>query len=144
MSCVLRRLFAAFVVLLLAVPAGAQSFAWWKSEQFKKDVGLTSDQCNRIDSIFQSTMPKLRETKQDLDRQEAELSRLIEANTDEAQVLRQLDRVESTRATLNKTRTVMLLHMRQVLTPEQRVKFKTAHEQWERDHPRPTQNSPRR
>ena len=46
---------------------------------------------------------------------------------------RQLDTVEATRGALNKMRTLMLLHQREVLTPEQRVKFKTLHEQWDRD-----------
>ncbi len=130
---------AVVTMLILAVPAGAQSFAWWKSEPFQKEVGLSSDQCARIDSVFQAALPSLRQTKQELDKEEAELSRMIEANTDEASVMRQVDRVETTRASLNKARTAMLLHMRQVLTPEQRVRFKTAHDQWEKDHPRPQQ-----
>ncbi len=123
-------------ILASTVPAAAQSVAWWKSEPFQKEVGLSPDQCTRIDTIFQTAIPSLRQTKQELDRQETELSKLIEANADEATVMRQVDRVETTRAALNKTRTAMLLHMRQVLTPDQRVRFKTAHEQWEKDHPR--------
>jgi Spy/CpxP family protein refolding chaperone len=33
-------------------------------------------------------------------------------------------------------RTLQLLHIRQVLTPEQRIKLNKLHEQWERDHGR--------
>ena len=124
----------AWVLVALPSPAGAQSFAWWKNDQFQKDVGLSSDQCARIDSVFQASIPKLRESKAELDQEEAELSRMIETNTDEAQVIRQVDKVETTRASLNKMRTLMLLHMRQVLTPDQLVKFKAAHDQWEKDH----------
>jgi Spy/CpxP family protein refolding chaperone len=116
----------------IAAPVGAQSFAWWKSEQFQKDLGLTSDQATRIDNLFQATLPRLRQDKEELDRQEAELSNQIEAGLDEVQVTKQVDKVEATRAHLNKTRTLMLLHMRQVLTPDQRVKFKALHEQWEK------------
>lgn len=126
------------LLLALAAPAGAQSFAWWKSDQFQKEVGLTTDQCTRIDNVFQGAIPRLRQTKQDLDQQEAELSRLIETNADEKLVTRQVDKVEATRATLNKMRTLMLFHMHQVLTPEQLVKFKAAHDQWEKDHHRAT------
>jgi Spy/CpxP family protein refolding chaperone len=128
-------------VLLLALTAslGAQSsFPWWKSEQFQKDLGLTSDQSAKIDGVFQATIAKLRQGKEELDRQEAELSRLIEHNADEAQVTRQVDRVETTRAGLNKMRTLMLFHMRQVLTADQNTKFKALHEKWLRDHPRHT------
>jgi Spy/CpxP family protein refolding chaperone len=133
------RLVAGFLLLALGASLDAQSsFAWWKSEQFQKDLGLTADQCARIDSVFQATLPKLREGREELDREEAELSRLIEQNVDEAQITRQVDRVEATRAKLNKMRTLMLFHMRQMLTPEQRTRFTPLHDQWIKDHPRPS------
>ena len=37
---------------------------------------------------------------------------------------RQVDRVEQIRSHLNKARTMVIWHHRQLLTPEQRVKFK--------------------
>ena len=133
----LRRLAAGFLLLALAAPLGAQSsFAWWKSEEFQKDLGLTSDQCARIDSVFQATLPKLREGRAELDREEAALSQLIDQNVDEAQIAKQVDVVEATRARLNKMRTLMLFRMRQVLTPEQRTKFTPLHDKWIKDHPR--------
>jgi Spy/CpxP family protein refolding chaperone len=131
-----RRLLPGALLLALAGSVDAQSFAWWKSEQFQKEVGLTADQCTRIDNMFQTALPKLRQGKEELDKQEAELSRLIETNADEAQVTRQVDRVETIRASLNKTRTLLLLHERQVLTPDQLVRFKAAHDKWVQDHPR--------
>lgn len=136
-SLAVRRLLLAAVVAALAVPAAAQSFAWWKDEQFQKEVGLTPDQSARIDAVFRAALPKLREGKGELDRLEAELSKMIEVNADEAQVVRQIDRVEAERAALNKMRTLMLLHMHQVLTPDQLVKFKAAHDEWDRTHHRP-------
>ena len=132
------RLAWAALLVALAAPVSAQSFAWWKDQHFQKEVGLTPEQCVRIDTVFQTTLPKLRQGKQELDRLEEELSKLIEANADEPQVVREVDRVEAQRASLNKMRTLMLLHMHQVLTPEQLVRFKAAHDQWEKDHPRPT------
>jgi len=133
----LRRLAAGFLLLALAAPLGAQSsFAWWKSEEFQKDLGLTGDQCARIDSVFQATLPKLREGRAELDREEATLSQLIDQNVDEAQIAKQVDLVEATRARLNKLRTLMLFRMRQVLTPEQRTKFTPLHDKWIKDHPR--------
>jgi Spy/CpxP family protein refolding chaperone len=141
------RLVAALLVVAFATPAGAQSFAWWKNDQFKKDVGLSADQCAKIDTIFQTTVPKQREGWKELDRLEADLSKMIETRADEAAVVKQVDRVEAQRATLNKTRTLMLLHMRQVLTPDQLVRFKAAHDQWEKDHhrqPRPSEGQPKK
>jgi Spy/CpxP family protein refolding chaperone len=129
-----RGAVAILLLLALAPPVGAQSFAWWKSEPFQKEVGLSADQCTRIDNVFQSTLPKLRQGHDELDKQEAELSRMIEANADEGLVVKQVDRVEASRATLGKMRTMMLFHMHQVLTAEQLAKFKIAHDKWVQEH----------
>lgn len=115
----------------LARPAAAQTFKWWQDEHFAKDLALTADQSARIEEIFRSALPPLRQSKGDLDRQEAELSRLIEGNVEEAQIVRQVDRVEAVRGGLSKTRTLMYLHMRQVLSPDQRAKFKALVDQFQ-------------
>jgi periplasmic protein CpxP/Spy len=128
---------AALLALVLSASVDAQSFAWWKSEQFQKDLALTPEQCTRIDDVFQTTLPKLRQQKEELDRQEAELSKMIASDSDELQVAKQIDRVEAARSQLNKMRTLMLLHMRQLLTPDQRVRFNALHEQWEKEHRKP-------
>ena len=110
-----------------APPQNGQSaprFAWWRDEPYQKHLGLTSDQVTRLEAIWQAALPELRKGRDDLDRQEAELSRLIETNADETVVTRQVDKVEATRSRLNKARTLVLLHHRQMLTPEQRVKLK--------------------
>jgi Spy/CpxP family protein refolding chaperone len=134
----LRRVGPGILVLALAAPVHAQSFGfpWWRDAQFQKDLTLTAEQSSRIDGVFQSTIPNLRQQRQELDEQEAKLSRLIAANVDEAQVIRQVDKVEAIRASANKMRTLMLLRMRQVLTPDQRAKLNKLYEQWEKDHHR--------
>ena len=134
---VFGRCLAALLLVALTTPVGAQSFAWWKSEQFQKDVGLTTEQCARIDAVFQTTLPKLKQNREELDKLEAELSKMIGDNADERLVIHEIDRVEALRAATSKMRTLMLLHERQVLTREQLVKFKAAYEQWEKDHHRP-------
>jgi Spy/CpxP family protein refolding chaperone len=103
-----------------------QRFAWWRSEPYQKNLGLSVDQVNRLEAIFQNVLPELRKGRDDLDRHEAELSRLIETGADEGLVIKQLDKVEALRSQLNKTRQLLLLHHRQVLTPEQRVKLAQA------------------
>lgn len=138
---------APFVLLLcLAVPAAAAAQApqgqspvsqpqipWWRSPQFQKDLGMSADQVARVDAIFQATLPDLRAKRDDLDRYETKLSNLIEADADEASVARWVDKTEAARGGLNKVRTLMLMRMRQVLTPDQRVRFKVLHEQWDRN-----------
>jgi len=107
--------------------------AWWRMEQFQRNLGLSADQVNRVEAVFQMALPELRRGREDLDRQEVELSRLIEMNADEATVIRQVDKVEGIRSHLNKTRQLLLLHHRQLLTAEQRVKLKALFDQMQAD-----------
>ena len=131
----LRRLVPAALVLALVAPVHGQSFGfpWWRDAQFQKDLSLSTEQATRIDNVFQSTIPLLRQKKAELDQQEAALSHLIAGNADEGLVVRQVDKVEAIRAHLNKTRTLMLLRMRQVLSPDQRVQLNKLHEEVERN-----------
>src|SRR5439155_24295527 len=103
-----------------------------KDDAFKKQLGLSIEQSARIDSIFQATLPQLRQGYDELDRREDKLSHLIEADADEARIVQEIDRVEAARGSLNKTRTLMHMHMRQVLTPDQRVRFTALSERRDR------------
>ena len=129
---------ATLLLLALAAPVRGQSFGfpWWRDAQFQRDLSLTPDQSGKIDAVFQKTIPTLREKRTELDAQEEELSRMIAANADEAAVIKQVDKVEAIRSHMNKMRTLMLLRMRQILSPEQRVKLNQKFEQWEKDHRR--------
>jgi Spy/CpxP family protein refolding chaperone len=133
----------AIVLLMAAGPAVAQTgFPWWKDPKVVQELSLSADQSTRIDAVFRAVFPQLSQSKEELDRQEAELSRLLGINADEATVLRQVDKVEVVRGSLNKSRTLMLLHMRQILTPKQNVKFNAVFEQYRRDNPRPAPPPP--
>lgn len=123
------------LLLALAGPLHAQSFGfpWWKDVQFQRDLGLTTEQTAKIDAVFQSTISQLRQRKEELDRQEEDLSRMIAIGADDTLVTRQVDKIESIRANMNKMRTLMLLHERQVLTPDQRVRLNKLYEQMVKD-----------
>lgn len=110
-----------------------QPFAWWKSEQFKKELGLTADQSARIDKIWETTRPELRQEWEELQRLEEKLSRLIQNDADEAVLARQIDRVETARANTNKTRSLMLVQMLKTLTPDQRSRFKTLNDRYQQE-----------
>ena len=135
------RLLSLVFVLAIAGPLHGQSFgfAWWKDPQFQRELALSPDQSAKIDAIFQAAISQLRPKKAELDKQEELLSQQIVAGADEALVTRQVDKVEAIRSQMNKMRTLMLLKERQILSPEQRVKLNKLHEQWERDHKRPSQ-----
>lgn len=124
-----------FVVVALAVLAGfagspavsAQGFKWWQEEHYKKELGLTADQSRRLEEIFQAALPSLRSQKRILDQAEAEFERLIERG-DDTTVMDQVGRVEVARAELNKTRALMLLKMRRMLTTDQWLKMGALHQ----------------
>ena len=116
------------VALLSTIQASAQGFKWWQSENFRRELGLTQDQSARIEEIFQHTLPALRQQKDSLDKAEVDFDRMVE-KSDDSQVMAQVNVVEAARSELHKSRTMMLLRMRRVLTPDQRIKFVTLQEQ---------------
>src|SRR5580704_11230130 len=104
-----RRLLCLCTVFALAVTgrASAQSVPgppgpgeWWKSDAVKKELGLTHEQSLRIDVVFQSVRAQLEPDYDRLDKLEARLSQLIAHDADEATVMKQVDTVETLRASL--------------------------------------------
>jgi Spy/CpxP family protein refolding chaperone len=120
--------------------AGQHKAKWWRSEVYQRGLGLTVDQVTRIESIFQESWPSLQESKKELDRLETELSQIIaEGTAEESRVLRMIDRVEASRSTLARTRALMLYRIHRVLSPAQRTRLKTLHE--EQNRPSGTEHS---
>jgi Spy/CpxP family protein refolding chaperone len=134
----LRRCAILLAILVLAggPTLSAQGFKWWQHENFKRQLGLTAEQSSRLEDIFQSSAPNLRNQKKALDRAEAVLEQLVETG-DDASVMEQVNVVEAARAELSKSRTVMLLRMRRILTSDQRVKFTALHQAMRRDQKGP-------
>jgi Spy/CpxP family protein refolding chaperone len=97
----------AFVVCLVSLPASAQGFKWWQSDRFKQELQLTDDQIARIEELFQAWLQESRRQKKALDR-----------------------------AALSKARTLMLVRIRRVLSPEQRLRLAQLHDEWERNRRR--------
>src|SRR5262245_2237747 len=127
-------------------PAQPQATLWWKSDPFRKELGLTADQTVRIDKIWESTRTELRAEWDEFTKLETKLSKMIQNDADEAALSRQIDRVETARANANKTRSMMLVQMRKVLAPEQRKKFDATYQRWREEQriPQPpTQNPPK-
>ena len=131
---VARTWLIAVVALLAFVPqAEAQRFKWWHDERSKAQLGLTVEQTQKIEEIFQQSMPKLGANMEELDRREKQLNTLLKKDdVTEAEVMRQADQVESVRGELSKARTLMLFRMNRILTPEQRVKFNQMYESRQR------------
>lgn len=134
----LSAAFALLAVLLL-LPAGASTQdggghgrKWWKDASFRQQLGLSDDQSTRIDEIYQSTVPRLRDQYDESHAEEKQLQKLIAANEPESVVSTQIDKMEAAHCKASKTRLLMLYEMRMVLSPDQREKFRKVHDDWER------------
>jgi Spy/CpxP family protein refolding chaperone len=125
-------LLAVAVVLCATSLSAAQGSKWWQSDTFKRELGLTPEQVRRVEDIFQKALPTLKVQKSALDEAEARFERLIERADDNA-VMEQVNTVEAARAELNKTRTLMLLKMKKVLTTDQWARFTALHQASERE-----------
>jgi len=124
------------LVLAVAAPAvaAAQGFKWWQSDKFKTDLALSPDQITRLEEVYQGLRPKLTTGKEELDRLETRLSKLIAAGeAPEGDVMKMVDQVEHSRAELAKSRTLMIYRMHQILTVDQRAKMNALHERWEQE-----------
>jgi Spy/CpxP family protein refolding chaperone len=136
------RCVAALVLLTFcAAPALAQRGKWWQNERFRKELSLTDEQSARLETIFQKTLPTLRERMRALDQAEDQLEQFIETS-DDATVMQHVGVVEAARGELNKTRTMMLLRMRRALTSDQWAKFTALADENQRNRNRNRTPSP--
>ena len=103
-------------------PMGGPSMMgkWWKNAEVVQKLQLSDDQLQRLEKIFQDSRLHLIDLHAALEKEEAQLEPLVEAeNPDEGQVNSQIDKVAAARAELEKGNTRMLLELRKVLTTEQ-------------------------
>ena len=122
------------VALMVPAVAGAQGFKWWQSDKFKSELTLSTDQIVRLEEVYQALRPKLTAGKEELDRLESSLSKLIaEGVAPEGDVMKMVDQVEHSRAELAKSRTLMIYRMHRILTVDQRAKMNALHARWEQE-----------
>ena len=103
-------------------PNDRERWKWWLYD--RTELAITDQQSREINQIFESNIPKLRETRQEMDRAEEELSRTIkEHKADIAQISLLVDRLEGARSQNSKIRTLMLYRMHLLLSADQRAKL---------------------
>ena len=111
-----------FGCLLAAPPASGQALdgKWWKHPRVAADLNLTPEQSAEIEKIFVKSRPKLIDLRADLEKKQLDLQIAMEDRTaDRGSVEKKIEAVETARASLQKTRALMLLDMKEVLKPEQ-------------------------
>jgi Spy/CpxP family protein refolding chaperone len=98
---------------------------WWKDSALMQKIGVSDEQVQKIEKIFQGHRLQLIDLHAALEKQEAILEPLIEADQpEEAQVIAQIDKVAQARANLEKSNAQMLLAIRRVLTLDQWKKLR--------------------
>ena len=103
---------------------GEHRVPWWKAPDTRAELGISDKQSKDIDDIFQETLPGLRAAKDELDKLDDAVTKLIKEGTaDVSVVARQVARAEQARANLTTKRTVMLYRMHRLLTLDQRAKL---------------------
>jgi Spy/CpxP family protein refolding chaperone len=102
---------------------GPPRWKWWLYPDSRKELRLTDKQSQKINEVWESTAPKLREKWHELEQLEDALAKMMkEYNVDVATVAQQVEKVERLRAENTATRTTMIYRMHLLLNPEQRVK----------------------
>jgi len=93
---------------------------WWSDPALIARLGLTADQQKKIGAIFQQSRLKLIDLSASLQKEEAILEPLLEADPpEESTILLQIDRIAQARAGLEKANARMLLGFRSVLNQDQ-------------------------
>jgi Spy/CpxP family protein refolding chaperone len=98
---------------------------WWKDSELMRKIGVSDEQVQKFEKIFQDHRLDLIDLHAALEKQEAILDPLIETDQpDESQVIAQIDKVAQARANLEKSNAKMLLAIRRVLTVDQWKKLR--------------------
>lgn len=104
-----------------AKPAPRPPFKWWAIDKYKQELKLSGEQSAEIEKVFQASMERLRSDKDDFDREQTNFTQLMgKASVDDREFQRAVDRLEMARYYVSKERTLMLVRIHSVLTPEQR------------------------
>jgi len=94
--------------------------AWWTNTTLLTRLGISDDQKAKIDRTFESHKQNLTATKDQLEKEEAQLDKLLAADAlDHAGVVTQINRVVQARSDMERANSLMTLEMREVLTKAQ-------------------------
>lgn len=124
------------LVVLLAVVAGGAAHVtaqtspprrgkWWQEDDVQQQLGLSSQQVDALEKIFQEKLQDRIRLREELDALQARWQDMLtRGDVDDAEAIRMIDRVEQARMRRNTARTLVILQMYRVLTPEQRTKLR--------------------
>ena len=94
--------------------------AWWTNTALLTRLGITDDQKARIERTFEAHKQNLTTNKDQLEKEESQLDKLLAADTlDRGGITTQINRVVQSRGEMERVNSLMTLEMREVLTKAQ-------------------------
>ncbi len=130
---------AAFLLMFSAVSAFAQlpevpPGKWWKRPRIVERLKLRPEQQERLDEIFSKNRHSFIDLKADVDRRAVDLEELLtKKGSDPARTSTATDALEQAKARLGKTRTMMIVEMKGVLSDEQWQRILELRDEWRRE-----------
>ena len=107
-------------VTLEAVSTYTVTTAWWSNAALVTRLGLTDVQKTRIEATFEAHRQGLVSSKEQLEKEEAQLAKLLDAESvDRSSIFTQINRVIQARGEMERTSATMTLEMREQLTRAQ-------------------------
>ncbi len=102
---------------------------WWEDPAWRSELGITDKQSGKIREIFEVEMVKLRAMREELNRLEDKLAKMVKDDRSSlAALTEKWDRVGTLLAEMYKTRQLMIYRIDRELTPEQRVKLQAMYD----------------
>jgi Spy/CpxP family protein refolding chaperone len=130
---------AALLFTLATAPAFAQLpevplGKWWKRPRIVERLKIKPDQQERLDEIFSKNRRSFIDLKADVDRRAVDLEELLtKKGSDPARISTATDALEQAKARLGKTRTMMIVEMKGVLSDEQWQRILELRDEWRRE-----------
>jgi len=135
----LRNVFGFFLIIIVISCIAPKVYGkelrgkWWKNPKVVEALDLKQDQIEKIERIFYQYRDQIVNLDGALKQKEAELRKEVRnPNSRREDILRLTDEVEKIRGQLRRVEVDMLLRIRDVLTPEQRIKLHSIKEKGRR------------
>jgi Spy/CpxP family protein refolding chaperone len=133
---------AAFLIAM-AMSTAAPAFAqlpemplgkWWKRPKVVERLKIKPEQQERLDEIFSKNRRAFIDLKADVDRRSVDLEELLaKKDSEPARIVGATDAFEQAKARLGKTRTLMIVEMKGVLSEEQWQRILELRDEWRRE-----------
>ncbi|HWY67305.1 MAG TPA: periplasmic heavy metal sensor [Terriglobales bacterium] len=99
---------------------------WWRNSEIAQAINLSDTQKEKLNQIFGNHRPNLIKAKGNVEIEEGKLSDLLEQDKpDQNAVLQQLQALQTARNAMENEFTLMSLHFRNELTPDQWKKLQS-------------------